>query len=118
MQEFSAFLTLLSLVFPQLLTNKVFIEGFLIRYRNLETGQYEELTIHNSGSEYIVAKLAKFSRYQFFLVPFFQSVQGRPSNMEEARTGEDGGFILVAVFKCRSGGSVTDTGLLYLTQAI
>ena len=80
-------------LFPQLLTNKVFIDGFLIRYRNLETDHYQELSIHNLGSEYIVANLAKFSRYQFFLVPFVQSVLGRPSNIEEARTREDGEFM-------------------------
>ena len=74
----------------QLLTNSRFIEGFLIRYRNLETGHYDVLSIHNSGSEYIVASLDKFTRYQFFLVPFFQSVLGRPSNIEEVRTREDG----------------------------
>ena len=53
------------------------------------------------GSEYIVANLAKFSRYQFFLVPVFQSVLGRPSNIEEARTGEDG-KPYTEVVKCRS----------------
>ncbi|KAF0297409.1 Roundabout 2 [Amphibalanus amphitrite] len=74
----------------KLLTNSVFIEGFLIRYRNLETGKYDVLSIHNSGgNEYIVASLSKFTRYQFFVVPFFQSVLGRPSNIEEVRTNED-----------------------------
>ena len=79
----------------------MFIEGFLIRYRNLETGYYKELNIPNSGSEYIVANLAKFSRYQFFLVPFFQRVLGRPSNIEGVRTGEDGEFVTALVASCR-----------------
>ena len=49
------------------------------------------LSVHNSGGGgYVVAGLDSFSRYQFFVVPVFQSVIGRPSNIEEVRTREDG----------------------------
>ena len=85
----------------QLLTSAVFVEGFLIRYRNLETGRYDVLSIHHSASgEYIVASLDKFTRYQFFLVPFYQSVLGRPSNVQEVRTSEDGKWVTTDWFRC------------------
>ncbi|XP_037072033.1 LOW QUALITY PROTEIN: roundabout homolog 1-like [Pollicipes pollicipes] len=74
----------------KILTNADFIDGFLIRYRDLSSGRYDVLSIHNSGgSAYIVAKLRKFTNYQFFLVPFYKMVMGRPSNMVAVRTMED-----------------------------
>lgn len=39
---------------------------------------------------FIVTGLAKFTRYQFFLVPFYKTLDGRPSNSRTARTLEDG----------------------------
>ena len=63
----------------------------MIRYRDTDSEQFQSLSIHNSGGgTYIVANLLKFAAYEFFLVPFFQSVYGRPSNSRSVRTLQDG----------------------------
>lgn len=53
---------------------------------------YSMLTVLHTGSAsgFTVNNLAKFSRYEFFLIPFFKTVEGRPSNSKTARTAEDG----------------------------
>lgn len=61
---------------------------------------YSMLTVlHTSGaSGFTVNNLAKYSRYEFFLVPFFKTVEGRPSNSRQIRTAEDGKFIFLFYF--------------------
>ncbi|XP_037079101.1 roundabout homolog 2-like, partial [Pollicipes pollicipes] len=74
----------------KILTNADWVEGLLIRYRDVTSETFSTLSIHNSGnSAYIVADLDKYATYQFFLVPFFHSVHGRPSNVQVARTRQD-----------------------------
>lgn len=53
---------------------------------------YNMLTVlHTGGSSgFTVNNLERYSRYEFFLVPFFKSVEGRPSNSRQIRTAEDG----------------------------
>lgn len=60
---------------------------------------YSMLTVLHTGgaSGFTVNNLAKYSRYEFFLVPFFKTVEGRPSNSRQIRTAEDGKFILYKV---------------------
>jgi hypothetical protein len=58
------------------------------------------LTVLHAGgaSGFQVAGLAKYTRYEFFLVPFYKTVDGRPSNSRMARTLEDGKRNEFAVF--------------------
>lgn len=50
------------------------------------------LTVLHAGdaSGFQVSGLAKYTRYEFFLVPFYKTVDGRPSNSRTVRTLEDG----------------------------
>ncbi|XP_055837660.1 protein sax-3 [Episyrphus balteatus] len=52
---------------------------------------YKMLTILNGGgaSTCTVTGLMKYTRYEFFIVPFYKSVEGKPSNSRIARTLED-----------------------------
>jgi hypothetical protein len=55
------------------------------------------LTILNAGSggtsSCKISGLQKFTTYEFFIVPFYKAVEGKPSNSRVARTLEDGEFI-------------------------
>lgn len=73
--------------------NGQFVEGFYIYSRELvSNGTYKMLTVLNGGgaSACTIGGLNKFSDYEFFLVPFYKTVEGRPSNSKRARTMEDG----------------------------
>lgn len=49
------------------------------------------VTVLNGGSSsYVLSDLKKFTKYEFFLVPFYKSVEGPPSNSKIAQTLEDG----------------------------
>lgn len=63
---------------------------------------YSMLTVlHTGGSSgFTVNNLAKYSRYEFFLVPFYKTVEGRPSNSRTIRTAEDGEFIFMYLVFC------------------
>lgn len=39
---------------------------------------------------YIVGNLRKFTKYEFFVAPFYRSVEGQPSNSKIVQTFEDG----------------------------
>lgn len=52
---------------------------------------YNMVTVLNGGSSsYVLSDLKKFTKYEFFLVPFYKSVEGPPSNSKIAQTLEDG----------------------------
>lgn len=55
------------------------------------TGGYKMLTVLHGGgaSACTISGLDKFAEYEFFLVPFYKTVEGRPSNSRRARTFED-----------------------------
>lgn len=77
----------------QILVGEAYVEGFYIRFRDLSGGsqQYNMVTVLNAGSTgYTVANLRKFTKYEFFLVPFFKSIEGQPSNSKIVQTAEDG----------------------------
>ena len=85
-------------VLLQVLSDAEWVEGLVIRYR-ADAGPFRSLSIHSSGGgSYIVAGLRKFARYQLFVVPFFQTVYGRPSNSRTVRTLQDGGWEADSVF--------------------
>lgn len=51
------------------------------------------LTVLNAGSGASACKingLQKFTMYEFFIVPFYKAVEGKPSNSRVERTLEDG----------------------------
>ncbi|CAL1265716.1 unnamed protein product [Larinioides sclopetarius] len=69
-----------------------YVEGFYIRFRDLSGGsqKYNMVTVLNGGSSsYILTDLKKFTKYEFFLVPFYKNVEGPPSNSKVAQTLED-----------------------------
>ncbi|KAK9503659.1 hypothetical protein O3M35_010174 [Rhynocoris fuscipes] len=73
--------------------NADYVEGFYIYSRGLDAPARTTnmLTVLHAGeaSGFLVTGLAKFTRYQFFLVPFYKTLDGRPSNSRTARTLED-----------------------------
>lgn len=69
------------------------MEGFYIYSREqYGNGTYKTLTVLHGGgaSACTISGLHKFAEYEFFLVPFFKTVEGRPSNSRRSRTNEDG----------------------------
>ena len=74
--------------------NGKYVEGFYIYARQLDTTNdtiYKMLTVLNGGaSTCTVSHLMKYTRYEFFIVPFYKTVEGKPSNSRVARTLEDG----------------------------
>uniref|UniRef100_A0A1I8PI08 Roundabout n=1 Tax=Stomoxys calcitrans TaxID=35570 RepID=A0A1I8PI08_STOCA len=69
-----------------------YIEGFYIYARELHSAEYKMMTVLNAGngaSSCTVNGLAKASKYEFFLVPFYKSVIGKPSNSKHCTTMED-----------------------------
>ncbi|XP_050485640.1 protein sax-3-like isoform X2 [Bombus huntii] len=67
------------------------VEGLYIRYRQVsEKPEYRMVTVLNAGAtSYVLTNLNKYTRYEFFLVPFFKTIEGRPSNVKLAITLED-----------------------------
>ena len=70
-----------------------FVEGFYVRYRDMSSGptaqKYNMMTVLNGGSSHVVSDLKKFTRFEFFLVPFYKNVEGKPSNTRTVITFED-----------------------------
>ncbi|XP_053666292.1 roundabout homolog 1 [Anopheles marshallii] len=76
--------------------NGKYVEGFYIYSRTISTdrpsnGQsYKMMTVLNAGaSSCSVTGLEKYTEYEFFIVPFYKTVEGKPSNYRLARTLED-----------------------------
>lgn len=64
-----------------------------MRYRELNSGsqKYNTLTVTELDLEvYDVGGLSKFTQYEFFITPFYRSVDGMPSNSKIVQTLEDG----------------------------
>ncbi|XP_072390789.1 roundabout homolog 2-like [Diabrotica undecimpunctata] len=69
-----------------------YVEGHYIRFRELSGGShnYNILTVLDvEAKSYVVANLKKFTKYEFFISPFYKSVEGQPSNSRIAQTLED-----------------------------
>ncbi|KAK9877171.1 hypothetical protein WA026_016919 [Henosepilachna vigintioctopunctata] len=69
-----------------------YVEGLYIRFRELSGGphNYNVLTVLDAISKhYTVTNLKKFTKYEFFISPFYKSVEGQPSNSRIAQTLED-----------------------------
>nr|CAH7726111.1 unnamed protein product [Callosobruchus chinensis] len=73
-------------------TENDYVEGFYIRFRELSGGShnYNILTVLDvEAKSYIVTNLKKFTKYEFFISPFYKSVEGQPSNSRITQTLED-----------------------------
>ena len=71
-----------------------FVEGFYVRYRDMSSGptaqKYNMMTVLNGGSStHVVSDLKKYTRFEFFLVPYYKNVEGKPSNTRTVITFED-----------------------------
>lgn len=84
--------------------NGKYVEGFYIYARQLDSDNdtYKMLTVLNGGgaSTCTVNGLLKYQSYEFFIVPFYKTVEGKPSNSRIARTLEDGKFSWFFVLCC------------------
>jgi roundabout, axon guidance receptor 2 len=87
-------------LFTQIINGR-YVEGFYIYARNIDDNEqpsYKMLTVlQNAGSGASSCKISglqKFTTYEFFVVPFYKAVEGKPSNSRIARTLEDGEFTL------------------------
>lgn len=72
--------------------NAQYVEGFYIYSRKLDRyDQYKMLTVLHGGgaSSCMIEGLDSYADYEFFLVPFYKTVKGRPSNSKITRTMED-----------------------------
>lgn len=73
--------------------NDEYIQGLYLRFRDVSSGSqnYNIITIMNAKLEtHVVGNLKKFTKYEFFIAPFYQSVEGQPSNSKVVQTLEDG----------------------------
>ncbi|XP_037047604.1 protein sax-3 [Bradysia coprophila] len=73
--------------------NGKYVEGFYIYARQIDSANetYKMLTVLNGGgaSTCTVTSLLKYTLYEFFIVPFYKTVEGKPSNSRISRTLED-----------------------------
>ncbi|KAI5641931.1 immunoglobulin domain-containing protein [Phthorimaea operculella] len=73
--------------------NFYYLEGLFIYFRPLDntTNEYEMKTILHSNdvSGYEITSLRKYTKYEFFLVPFYKKFEGKPSNSRIAQTLDD-----------------------------
>jgi roundabout axon guidance receptor 2 len=80
--------------------NGRYVEGFYIYARNMDDNEasIKMLTVLNAGSGASSCKiggLERFTTYEFFIVPFYKTVEGKPSNSKVSRTLEDGRLTLL-----------------------
>ncbi|EAT41462.1 AAEL006901-PA [Aedes aegypti] len=74
------------------IVNGQYVEGFYIYSRQINSnGTYKTLTVLHGGgaSACTINGLEKYTEYEFFLVPFFKTIEGRPSNSRTTWTLED-----------------------------
>lgn len=72
--------------------NGRYVEGFYIySYKLFSNGLYNVLTVLHggSGTSCTISMLEKFTQYDFFLIPFYKNIEGRPSNAKSVQTLED-----------------------------
>lgn len=75
-------------------------QGIYIRFRDLSSGsqKYNIITVPKATAEtFIVNNLKKFTKYEFFVSPFYKTVEGQPSNSKIAQTMDDGNYIIINI---------------------
>jgi roundabout, axon guidance receptor 2 len=79
--------------------NGRYVDGFYIYARSIddtddgEPSYIMQPILLKGASTCTVSGLKKFTTYEFFIVPFYKAVEGKPSNSRIARTLEDGKLI-------------------------
>ncbi|KAK5642014.1 hypothetical protein RI129_008181 [Pyrocoelia pectoralis] len=69
-----------------------YVEGVYVRFREIigSSHNYNIVTVLDVQSRsYQVSNLKKFTKYEFFVTPFYKSVEGQPSNTRISQTLED-----------------------------
>ncbi|CAD7078040.1 unnamed protein product [Hermetia illucens] len=69
-----------------------YVEGLYIRFRDVSGGsqKYNIMTVLNPSLEtHVVSNLKKFTKYEFFIAPFYRTLEGQPSNSKLVQTLED-----------------------------
>lgn len=75
--------------------NVDFIEGYYIRYQDIKNdlqlgNTFDMVTVFGGvTTSHILSDLKKFTQYQFFVIPFYKNIEGKPSNILSAKTYED-----------------------------
>lgn len=55
------------------------------------------MTVMSTSTEtHLVANLKKYTKYEFFVAPFYRSVEGQPSNSKVVQTFEDGEYFSIS----------------------
>ena len=75
-----------------MLTSDDYIEGVYIRYRELSGGWHKYNMATASAGEathYTVTSLRAYTTYEFFIAPFFKTIEGQPSSSKVVKTLED-----------------------------
>lgn len=70
----------------------LFQQGLYVRFRDLSGGsqKYNIMTVLNPMAEtHLVSNLKKNTKYEFFIAPFYKTVEGQPSNSKIVQTFED-----------------------------
>lgn len=78
-------------------TSEEYLEGLYIRFRDLSgnSQKFNIMTIMTPSAEtHLVANLKKYTKYEFFIAPFYKTVEGQPSNSKIVQTLEDSKFVL------------------------
>lgn len=81
------------LIICKIFFSAAYFQGLYIRYRDVSANsqQYNILTVLNPSIEsHVVGNLKEYTKYEFFLAPFFQTLEGQPSNSKIVQTYEDG----------------------------
>ncbi|XP_014272769.1 roundabout homolog 2 [Halyomorpha halys] len=76
----------------ELLTSDEYVEGVYIRYREISGGwhKYNMATAGSGGvTQYTVTSLRAYTTYEFFIAPFFKTIEGQPSSSKLVKTLED-----------------------------
>lgn len=70
-----------------------YVEGLYIRYRQVN-GDSRKFTIASIFKPWLkmhhLTNLNKYTEYEFFVTPFYKSLEGQPSKTKIVRTLEDG----------------------------
>ncbi|CAL4087767.1 unnamed protein product, partial [Meganyctiphanes norvegica] len=69
-----------------------YMDGFYIRYRDLNSGTHKfkiETVVRSGPDSYTLTGLKRYTEYEFFVMPFNNKIHGHPSNSRVARTLED-----------------------------
>lgn len=77
--------------------NPIYLEGYYIYFRpqsnvNPLNNEYKVISVLHSGdtSAFEINDLMKYTEYEFFLLPFYRDIEGKPSNLRITKTLEDG----------------------------